>query len=111
MVNINNTQGLREPLGTPGHNGSQGPPGVPGPPGPRGYNGTQCPTGVSSNLSQCAYEEQKGTRVSTGAYASTDVTVTEKKVGSMQNSNTFKSFGKLSRGRVLSRAYRFLGKS
>ena len=68
MINISNTQG------PPGYNGTQGPPGVAGAPGSRGYNGSQGPPG---GLTQCSYKESKGSSVSAGAYAKTDVTITE----------------------------------
>ena len=75
MINVSKTQGPRGPPGPSGYNGTQGPPGVAGPSGSPGPSG-------SGNLSLCSYKEVKGTPTSAGAYASTDATAGETKVGS-----------------------------
>ena len=71
-------------MGPPGYNGTRGPPGESGLPGPPGINGTQGLPGTSptgGDLTLCSYQEKKGTEVSTGSYASTDVSVNEANVG------------------------------
>lgn len=67
-------------MGPPGYNGTRGRRGDSGPPGPPGINGTQSlpdssPTG--GDLTQCSYQERRGTEVRRDRYASTDVSVNE----------------------------------
>lgn len=71
VLNISLIQGPRGFRGPPGYNGTRGSPGLNG---TQGIPGTS-PTG--GDLTLCSYQERKGTEVSTGSYAFTDVSVNE----------------------------------